>query len=168
VEEARLRELVSSKAAESGDEQEKMLRELEKKEKVKAIFEVFDGDGSDSMDAEELKELMSELLLPTSEEEVAKYMAEMDGDGSGDIDFEEFYLWYDENHEALAKGKGLQVLGLALGKAWHQKSGLADLAEARRIIIAHAQFEAKERVLHNFRLFRPPNLAVSVFFCLLF
>jgi hypothetical protein len=38
---------------------------------------------------------------------------------------------------------------------------LADLAEARRIIIAHAQFETKEHVLHNFRLFRPPNYEVT-------
>jgi len=45
--------------------------------------------------------------------------------------------------------------------------GLADLGEARRVVISHAEHEAKERALHQFRLFRPPNveaLAKSPFF----
>jgi Ca2+-binding EF-hand superfamily protein len=67
--------------------------ELERKEKVRAIFEVFDADGSGSMDADELKELLKELCLPTSEEEVDRMMVEMDDDESGEIDFEEFYSW---------------------------------------------------------------------------
>ena len=46
------------------------------------------------MDAGELAELMKELLLPCSEDDVEEYMEEMDEDGSGEIDFEEFYAWY--------------------------------------------------------------------------
>jgi len=53
------------------------------------------------------------------------------------------------------------VMTMVLGKAIRNGvQGIGDLAEARRVIIAHAEHEAKERALAQFRLFRPPNMEV--------
>ena len=157
AEEERLKALARAEAGENGPDED-LVHELEKKEKVRAIFEVFDGDGSDAMDAEELKELLAELCLPCREDDVEEFMEEMDADGSGEIDFEEFYAWYAAHASALTKGHGLAVLGLSLAKTLKNGAlGLGDLAEARRIIIAHAEHEVKEKTMAQFRLFRPPN-----------
>ena len=66
---------------------------------------------------------------------------------------------YNEHAAEMKKGHGLAVVKLILGKAIRNSvQGLGDLAEARRVVIAHAEFEAKEKAMHDFRLFRPPNL----------
>lgn len=133
-------------------------KEIERKEKVRAIFEVFDADGSNSMDADELKDLLCELCLPAKEDDVEKLMVEMDEDESGEIDFEEFYSWYIQNASKLSKGQGLKILGMSIGKVIRNNiKGLGDLGEARRVIIAHAEHEAKMKAQRQFRLFRPPN-----------
>jgi hypothetical protein len=79
---------------------------------------------------------------------------------------------YVANEKTMKRGQGLAILGMSIGKVIRNNiQGLGDLGEARRVIIAHAEHEAKTRAQHQFRLFRPPNFEVTqlegadLFFC---
>ena len=57
---------------------------------LKGVFEMFDVDGSGAIDVKELKQVMQNLGMNPTDEEVARMMAEADEDQSGEIDFNEF------------------------------------------------------------------------------
>ena len=53
---------------------------------------MFDIDGSGAIDVKELKQVMQNLGMNPTDEEVARMMAEADEDDSGEIDFREFAI----------------------------------------------------------------------------
>ena len=59
---------------------------------LKGVFEMFDFDGSGAIDAKELKQVMQNLGMNPTEEEVQRMMEDADEDGSGEIEFQEFAI----------------------------------------------------------------------------
>ena len=59
---------------------------------LKGVFEMFDVDGSGAIDAKELKQVMQNLGMNPTEEEVNRMMQEADEDDSGEIEFAEFAI----------------------------------------------------------------------------
>ena len=69
------------------------IRQLLDEEQIIELFEVFnmfDTDESGAIDVKELKQVMYDLKMNPSEEEIKAMIASVDLDGSGEIDFEEF------------------------------------------------------------------------------
>ena len=59
-------------------------------EELKKSFDAFDADGSGEIDSEELGELVRQLGLVRTDEQLQEMVRSVDADGSGEIDFEEF------------------------------------------------------------------------------
>jgi hypothetical protein len=83
-------------------------------------------------------------------------MKKMDSDGSGEVEFEEFFEWYKAEASELKRDRALKTAGLVVGNFISALKGLGALAEAKRIIISHAEHDARERAIRKFRLIRPP------------
>jgi len=56
----------------------------------KEVFEMLDRDGGGSLDAAELYNVMSDMQLDVTKEEIEAVLKELDKDGNGEIDFDEF------------------------------------------------------------------------------
>jgi Ca2+-binding EF-hand superfamily protein len=50
-------------------------------------------DGSGTIDKYELKELLEQLCVPMTDEELGQLLHELDRDKSQQLTFEEFYQW---------------------------------------------------------------------------
>jgi len=60
------------------------------KKELEEAFKVFDADGNGQIDAAELKEAMTTLGEPLTNEELNAMMKAADKDGNGTIDYKEF------------------------------------------------------------------------------
>ena len=74
------------------DESIRALLDEEQIIELKGVFEMFDVDGSGAIDAKELKQVMQNLGMNPTEEEVNRMMQEADEDDSGEIEFKEFAI----------------------------------------------------------------------------
>ena len=54
------------------------------------MFDLLDQDGGGSIDAPELYNMMKNLDIDISLEEISSVLRELDSDGNGEIDFDEF------------------------------------------------------------------------------
>lgn len=68
---------------------------------------------------------------------------------------------FERNATSLVKERRRKANWLALLK-WLRSNDDRAMAEARRIIVAHAEFDAKDRALRQFRLFRPAHPEVEL------
>ena len=54
------------------------------------VFELLDRDGGGSLDAQELFNVMQDMQLDVTKDEIEAVLKELDKDGNGEIDFDEF------------------------------------------------------------------------------
>ena len=62
----------------------------EMKKELKDAFKLYDREGQGFITNDTLREIITELLAPLTEEEVEGILEELDEDGSGSMDFDEF------------------------------------------------------------------------------
>merc|ERR1711913_251966 len=62
----------------------------EMKKELKDAFKLYDREGQGFITNDTLREIITELLAPLTEEEVEGILDELDEDGSGSMDFDEF------------------------------------------------------------------------------
>ena len=62
----------------------------EMKKELKDAFRLYDREGQGFITNDTLREIITELLAPLTEEEVEGILEELDEDGSGSMDFDEF------------------------------------------------------------------------------
>ena len=74
----------------SVDFDEKAMQE-ERKQTIYQVFRKFAVDMADTIDPAGFRDLLWEINLKMSDDEVVKLFKELDFDGGGEIDFEEFY-----------------------------------------------------------------------------
>ena len=72
------------------------------------LFELLDRDGGGSLDAGELYNIMHEMDINITKEEIADVLLEMDQDGNGEIDFDEFLYNMCESCRYLAQQPGTE------------------------------------------------------------
>ena len=72
------------------DPELRLLLDEEQITELKGVFEMFDVDQSGAIDVKELKQVMQNLGMNPTDEEVQRMMQEADEDDSGAIDFIEF------------------------------------------------------------------------------
>ena len=86
--------------------------DAETRSKLKEIFDKFDLDGSGSVSTSEMKNMIQQLDLKLSDDDIAKLMRDADPDQSGQIDFEEFVTVMAGQ---MGKGGGLADVVAAAG-----------------------------------------------------
>merc|ERR1711970_153058 len=62
----------------------------EMKKELKDAFKLYDREGQGFITNDTLREIITELLAPLTEEEIEGILEELDEDGSGSMDFDEF------------------------------------------------------------------------------
>merc|ERR1719378_1078736 len=60
------------------------------KKELKDAFKLYDREGQGFITNDTLREIITDLLAPLTEEEVEGILEELDEDGSGSMDFDEF------------------------------------------------------------------------------
>ena len=111
---------------------------------VSEIFSAIDSDGSDSIDNQELAQLLKNLSIDASPEEVDALFKVLDEDGSGGVSLEEFEAWYEFHAKALEKEVSVQsslLSALIERRTVHSFSDAAvprELLDAALLAAAHA------------------------------
>ncbi|GMH63790.1 hypothetical protein TL16_g03801 [Triparma laevis f. inornata] len=136
---------------ESEDAEVEMTPEQKIKFDIMTVFETFDLDSSGSIDTDELNELLTEMGIKLSEDDLTEASKEMDDDESGEIGFEEFYTWfklYQEDHQKKSFFPSFSLSGMM--KA-------VDTRKAKNSVQLHFTREAARVAQSHFRARHPPN-----------
>ena len=135
----------------------------EEKLEVLEAFSLFDHDGSGSIDKNELNQLLMELNVVLTENELEDLITKLDEDKSGDIDFDEFYVWYEEEREKGEGGESTSSLFRWLKFFYSVPSmfqgvrGITHFLVAKHLMIQACEFDVIELSRAEFRKARPPS-----------